>query len=92
MTKTGLLTAVALATSLFGATPSASADEDLTFDQLPPPVQVTVKREVKGGRIVEIERDYKRGQPVFEIEFIDENVKWEIHVAPDGTLLMRRED
>jgi uncharacterized membrane protein YkoI len=47
---------------------------------------------VKTGQILEIERDQKKGQPIYEIEFLDAGVKWEIHVAPDGKLLTRKED
>ncbi|HEY8942625.1 MAG TPA: PepSY domain-containing protein [Polyangiaceae bacterium] len=70
----------------------AFAGQDLSFDALPAAVKATVTREVKSGRVLEIEQDTKRGQPVFEIEFMDGNVKWEIDVSPDGTLLQRRED
>ena len=68
------------------------AGENITLDQLPAAVKATVQREVKTGQIVEIERDQKKGQPIYEVEFVDAGVKWEIHVAPDGTLLTRKED
>jgi hypothetical protein len=70
----------------------AFAGDDLTLDQLPKPVQTTVQREVGAGRISEIERDVKRGQAVYEIEFHEGDKKWEIEVAPDGKLLDRRPD
>lgn len=70
----------------------AYAGEDITLEQLPAAVKATVQREVKTGQILEIERDQKKGQPLFEIEFLDAGVKWEIHVAPDGKLLSRKED
>lgn len=73
-------------------TTPALAGEDITFDQLPAAVKATVQREVKTGQILEIERDSKKGQPIYEIEFLDAGVKWEIHVAPDGKLLTRKED
>lgn len=70
----------------------AFAGEDVPFESLPPAVKATVLREVKGGKILEIERDKKRGQPIYEVEFLDGGVKWELHIALDGTLLQRRED
>jgi uncharacterized membrane protein YkoI len=70
----------------------AFAGENITLEQLPPAVKATVQREVKTGQILEIERDQKKGQPIFEVEFLDAGVKWEIHVAPDGKLLSRKED
>lgn len=56
-------------------------------------MKTTVQREVKNGRILEIERDTKRGQPIFEVEFTDgSGAKWELDIAPDGALIARRED
>jgi len=70
----------------------AYAGQDIPFDQLPAPVKATVQREVKTGQILEVELDQKKGKPIYEIEFLDAGVKWELHVAPDGTLLTRKED
>jgi hypothetical protein len=71
---------------------SASADDDLRFDELPKPVQVTVQREVGKGQISEIERDVKRGRTVYEVEFVTEQRQFEIEVGEDGRLLDRKED
>jgi uncharacterized membrane protein YkoI len=70
----------------------ALAGDDVAFESLPEVVKTTVLREVKSGRIVEIESDKRRGQPIYEVEFVDANVKWELDIAIDGTLLSRRED
>ena len=70
----------------------ALAGDDLTFDELPAPVRTTVEREVGAGQIQEIERDIKRGQAVYEIEFYDRAKKFEIEVGADGKLLDRKED
>jgi hypothetical protein len=84
---------LALALAVLTSSSLASAGEDVPFDTLPAPVKATVQREVKTGQILEIERDTKKGAPVFEVEFSDPNgVKWELDIAPDGTLLSRRED
>ncbi len=70
----------------------ADDDDDVTLDSLPPPVKATVQREVKGGQILDLERDTKQGKVVFEVEFVEGGKYWEIHVAEDGKLLNRRPD
>jgi uncharacterized membrane protein YkoI len=75
-----------------GRAAAAHADDEIPFDQLPPPVQRTAQAEVKDGTILEIERDQERGQTVYEIEFIQGDVKYELDIAPDGTLLRRHRD
>jgi hypothetical protein len=67
-------------------------DDDVTLNQLPPPVKATVQREIKGGQILDLERDTKQGKVVFEVEFVEGGKNWEIHVAEDGKLLNRRPD
>ena len=63
------------------ASPPVFADVEVTLEQLPEPVRKTVVREVKGGTMI-----------VYEVEFIDDAIKYEIDVAPDGTLLRRHRD
>lgn len=70
----------------------ATAGPDVPFESLPPAVQATVTREVKSGRVTEVERDTRRGVPIFEIEFVDGTEKWELDVAIDGTLLEKHRD
>ena len=81
-----------LAAQLFALPQIAHAGVEVSFESLPAPVRATVQREVKTGQILEIERDKKKGQPIFEIEFMDAGVKWELDVALDGTLLARHQD
>jgi uncharacterized membrane protein YkoI len=71
----------------------AMADtDDVKFEELPAAVQQTVKREVKNGKITDIERDDENGKPIYEIEFDLNGKSWELDVAADGTLLQRHED
>jgi len=70
----------------------ALADVELTFEELPEPVQKTAVAEVKAGKIVEIERDLENGATVYEIEFVLDGIKYELDIAPDGTLLRRHRD
>ena len=71
---------------------TALADVEITLEELPEPVRQTVMREVKAGTISEIERDDDHGTTVYEAEFIENSIKYEIDVAPDGTLLRRHRD
>lgn len=71
---------------------TTQAGTDIPYEELPQAVQATVQRETKGGEIVDIERERENGRIVYEIEFIQEGVKYEIKVAPDGRLLERKKD
>ena len=71
---------------------TALADVELTLEELPEPVRQTVVREVKNGTITEIERDDDKSGTVYEVEFREDAVKYEIDVAPDGALLRRHRD
>jgi uncharacterized membrane protein YkoI len=79
---------------LLGATSTsiASADEDVSLEELPAPVRETVDREVGHGVILEIERDHERDRSVYEVEFRLDGIKYELDVAEDGTLLRRHRD
>lgn len=87
------LRTLALVVGVMSTPALALAGDDIPFESLPAPVKATVQREVKNGQILEIEHDTKKGRPIFEVEFADANgVKWELDIAPDGTLIVRRED
>jgi hypothetical protein len=91
MTRPTMKTAAVFAAVMaFGSV--ALAGTDLTFKELPAPVQQTTQREVAGGTNEDIERDDKQGATVYEIEFTHNGKSWEIDVAPDGKLLKREED
>jgi uncharacterized membrane protein YkoI len=70
----------------------AAADYALSIEELPEPARQTVVREVKGGTILEIERDDDHGATVYEVEFVENQIKYEIDVAPDGALIRRHRD
>jgi hypothetical protein len=91
MRKTPL--GVALMLAILVTSASALAGTEVTFDSLPAAVRSTALREIKTGRVVEVERETsKEGQVVYEIDFIDAGVEWELDIAADGTLLRRSED
>jgi uncharacterized membrane protein YkoI len=70
----------------------ALADVDIPLEQLPEAVRQTALREVKGGTITDIEQETEGGATVYEVEFIDQNIKYELDIAADGTLLRRHRD
>jgi uncharacterized membrane protein YkoI len=75
---------------VLGLATSASADVNVTLEQLPEPVRQTVLKEVKTGQITDIERDDRKdGSVVYEIEFVFEKVEYELDVAPDGKVLKK---
>jgi hypothetical protein len=86
-----IVRAFTIACALNVAAP-AFADEDLAFEELPEPVQLTARREIKGGTITEIESDVEGGQTVYEVEFVLDGAEYELDIAPDGTLLRRHRD
>lgn len=66
--------------------------DNMKLEELPKAAQETVKREVKAGKITEIEREDAQGRMYFEVEFVQNNQKYEIHVAEDGKLISRKTD
>ena len=86
------ITTIMLTASLMFAAPFAYADKDLKLEELPQAARETVEREVKTGKITEIDPDEHRGRKYFEVEFVENNQRFEIHVAEDGKLLQRKKD
>lgn len=78
-----------LTKSLGCATPLAS-DHSLTLQQ----VEEIALREVPGGHVLSIERDFEWGRAVFEVEMTDAD-GWELELtidADDGHVLRRERD
>jgi len=90
MTRAKITTILIASLALLPAV--ALADEDLALEQLPEPVRQTALREVKTGTITDIEREVERGATIYEVEFVDQNIKYELDIAADGTLLRRHRD
>jgi uncharacterized membrane protein YkoI len=70
----------------------ADSDFEVKLDEMPQAARDTVKREVKDGKITEIDRDAKGGRTFYEVEFTQNNQRFEIHVGEDGKLMSRRND
>ena len=68
------------------------AGDKVKIDQVPAPVRATIEKETKGGIVKEIERETKGGAKVYEVEYIRDNKKYEMHVTEDGNVLKHKSD
>jgi len=82
-------TAVLLAAFMLLAWPASSPADEVSIDQVPPAVRAAIERELRGGKLEEIERETRNGRTVYEVEFKRDGKDREIHVAEDGTVLKR---
>ena len=71
---------------------TALADDDLSIDDLPPPVRATVEKEVGGGTIDDIEWESGPDGPYYEVEFELAGQEWELHVSEDGAVIRKHAD
>jgi hypothetical protein len=72
---------------------AASADdvseEAVKLTDCPKAVQKTLKRESRGGKIVEIEKEVEDGETIYEAEVMIDGKEYDIEIASDGTLLSK---
>lgn len=68
-------------TSLFGVYLGTQLEDT------PVAVQETIKREARGNQIVDIDKELRIGDPVYEVEIKQPNGNYEIHIAENGTIL-----
>ena len=68
------------------------AGDKVKIDQVPTPVRTTIEKETKGASIKEIERETQKGKKVYEVEYVRDNKKYEVHVAEDGMVLKHKKD
>jgi uncharacterized membrane protein YkoI len=59
---------------------------------LPRTVRKTLRREARGGKIEEIERERENGKTIYEAEVEIDGKEYEIEIASDGTLLSKELD
>lgn len=57
------------------------------LEETPSAVQQTVKRELSGKEITDIDKEIRTGRTVYEVEFRDGQGTRQIHVAEDGTVV-----
>src|SRR5688500_12281745 len=65
--------------------PSASWDVGLTLNDLPEPVQKTIK--AQGKEVADIDKEMWGGKTAYEVEFKSEGKNPQIYIAEDGTLI-----
>lgn len=82
----------AAAATLFLTTLTSFAGEDIPYDQLPQAVQLSIEKLTPSAAIQEIERESKRDLIFYEVEYLQDGAKWEIHVAEDGRVLKHELD
>ena len=63
------------------------SEEVVELADCPKAVQKTLKRESKGGTIVEIERETEDGETIYEAEVEIDGKQYEVEITADGTLL-----
>ena len=68
------------------------AGDKVKIDQVPAPVRATIEKEAKGGNVKEIERETKGGVKMYEVEYVRDNKKYELHVGEDGKVLKHKSD
>lgn len=64
----------------------------VTLEELPPAVKETVTRELKGGRLKELEEKRRGDSITWELDFVRGSDKIELDIAEDGTVLERQSE
>lgn len=64
-------------------------EEEISIDQLPSAVRKTLEREVFDGKILEIEKETRNGEVIYEADITLDGKKYEIEIASDGTLIKK---
>ena len=78
---------------LVGSGSPGHADQKVSLGEISAKARETIGRQVGDGQIDEIEREQKRNQIVYEVEFTTASgLKYEIDVAEDGTLLGKEQE
>jgi uncharacterized membrane protein YkoI len=70
----------------FGA---AEAAKVITMDDLPAAVRPLAEKEVKGSKIIEVEREIKDGKVIYAITYEQAGTKMEVEYSADGNLLSK---
>jgi uncharacterized membrane protein YkoI len=96
--KTSRKTLLALPAALFftalTATPALKADDDLTLAACPAPVQETIRQNLSGGQVDEIDRVSVAGRTMYvaEIERPGDDNDRKVYVSGEGSLIKIRDE
>ena len=64
----------------------------MTMEQVPAPVQETLRREAHGATIRSVDQETSHGKVVYETDVMQGGKNWEIRVRPDGKLISKKID
>lgn len=81
---------VACANALLPTTGYAAKKQKVTMDQLPQPVQETLKKEAGDATITSLKAHTKGGQTHYEAEWISGGKSVEIEIAADGKIIEKK--
>lgn len=57
------------------------------FEDTPPAVQETIRREAGNRKIADIDKERRTGQTIYEVEFQEPGRNIELHIAENGTIV-----
>lgn len=66
------------------------AEQAVTMEQLPAPVAATLNLEAAGGKVTELEKEFKHGRSVYSADVEKDGKTWDIKIAEDGTLVSKK--
>ena len=59
------------------------------FSELPPAVQHTIRTQNPTGQIADIDKERRSGRVIYEVQFAEPGLNPRLHIAEDGTLLIK---
>ncbi|MDZ4683615.1 MAG: M56 family metallopeptidase [Planctomycetaceae bacterium] len=75
--------------ALLPCLPVSAWGKELKLADCPKAVQKSVRNELSGGRIVDIEKISQEGQVIFEVDLLIDDDEYELHFSPQGKLLAK---
>jgi len=64
-------------------------DQNVSLDQVPPPVKATIERESAGGQVIGIVQATERGEAGYAVRITKGGQETTMYVKADGTVLKR---
>lgn len=67
----------------------AKEERVVQLEQVPAPVQATIRRVSTGGTIEEIQKERKGDKVTYEVDVVGRSAKFEYEIAEDGVILQQ---
>jgi hypothetical protein len=83
---------IALAFPFLFAAGVKAEDRNIAINDLPEAVTSSIRKEHPNAKILKAEEDIKDNVKKYEVKILDGQTEWEIHLRPDGTVLMKDMD